>query len=128
GGRSGLVDARGASAQDDGRRLALRELCRGDGVRHDLGVDARLTHASGDELRVLGAEVDDEDRAALGHAGTSAAPASTVAISAATRFGTLRSKKNDRSGTMPPRAMSRKRPKGQPMRRQSRKSQARYTT
>ena len=29
---------------------------------HDLGVDPRLAHPAGDELRVLGAEVDDEDR------------------------------------------------------------------
>ena len=34
-----------------------------DGVRHDLAVDARLAHASRDQLRVLRAEVDDEDGA-----------------------------------------------------------------
>ena len=28
---------------------------------HDLGVDARLAHAAGDQLCVLRAEVDDED-------------------------------------------------------------------
>ena len=32
------------------------------GVRHDLRVDVRLAHAAGDQLRVLGTEVDDEHR------------------------------------------------------------------
>ena len=31
----------------------------------ELGVDARLAHAAGDELAVLPAEVDDEDRPLL---------------------------------------------------------------
>ena len=40
----------------------------GDVVGHDLGVDVRLADAPGDELGVLGAEVDDEDRVELvGH-------------------------------------------------------------
>jgi hypothetical protein len=30
-------------------------------VRHDLGVDVSLADPAGDELRVLRAEVDDED-------------------------------------------------------------------
>ena len=36
------------------------------GVRHDLGVDPRLAHPAGDELGVLGAEVDDEDQVVFG--------------------------------------------------------------
>jgi hypothetical protein len=32
----------------------------------ELGVDTALAHASGDQLRVLAAEVDDEDGALLG--------------------------------------------------------------
>jgi hypothetical protein len=35
-------------------------------VRDELGVDARLADAARDQLRVLAAEVDDEDRAILG--------------------------------------------------------------
>ena len=31
------------------------------GARHDLGVHVRFAHTAGDQLRVLGAEVDDED-------------------------------------------------------------------
>jgi hypothetical protein len=31
-------------------------------VRDELGVDTRLADAAGDQLRVLAAEVDDEDR------------------------------------------------------------------
>ena len=36
-------------------------------VRHDLGVDVGLAHAAGDQLGVLGAEVDDENRARSSH-------------------------------------------------------------
>ncbi len=32
-----------------------------DPVRDDLGVDLQLAHPAGDQLGVLGAEVDDED-------------------------------------------------------------------
>jgi len=38
---------------------------RRDGVRDELGVDARLPDAARDQLRVLAAEVDDEDGALL---------------------------------------------------------------
>ena len=46
-------------------------------MRHDLGVDRGLAHAAGDELSVLGAEIDDQDgpdglvrgRGALGEGG-----------------------------------------------------------
>ena len=43
-----------------------RDLGGGDGVRHDLAVDAGLAHAARDELRVLRAEVDDEHGSLLG--------------------------------------------------------------
>ena len=42
-----------------------RHLRRREPVRDDLGVDAGLAHAAGDQLGVLGAEVDDEDGVAL---------------------------------------------------------------
>ena len=44
-------------------RVLRRDLGRGGRVRHDLAVDARLAHAARDQLRVLRAEVDDEDGA-----------------------------------------------------------------
>ena len=45
------------------RRQHLGERHR---ARHDLGVDVRLAHAPRDQLRVLRAEVDDEDEVVLG--------------------------------------------------------------
>ena len=47
--------------------LAGQHLRHRHGVRDDLGVDARLADTSGDELGVLGAEVDDEDQVVLCH-------------------------------------------------------------
>ena len=44
------------------------------GVRHDLGVDLGLPHPAGDQLGVLGAEVDDENRPGSCHATTLTAP------------------------------------------------------
>ncbi len=55
------VDALRAARQDDRRRLALGDLGGGDPVRDDLGVDLQLADPAGDQLGVLGAEVDDED-------------------------------------------------------------------
>ncbi len=59
-GGAGRVDARRSPAQDDGRRGPLGYFGCRDGVRDDLGVHARLAHPAGDELGVLGAEVDDQ--------------------------------------------------------------------
>ena len=43
--------------------FGLRASISATGIeRDDLGVDVALAHAAGDELRVLRAEVDDEDR------------------------------------------------------------------
>ena len=70
-----------------------RDLLGGDRVRHDLAVDARLAHPAGDQLRVLGAEVDDEHGALhralrrFRHAGTSVLCAADGSI-AAMRFST----------------------------------------
>ena len=61
-GRALDVDRLGAAAEDHAGGTAGRDLGRGDRVRDDLGVDVRLAHPPGDELRVLRAEVDDEDR------------------------------------------------------------------
>ena len=65
----GLVDAGGAlhvhrlgpAAEDDPLGLASQHLGDRHVAGHDLGVDVRLADPPGDELCVLGAEVDDED-------------------------------------------------------------------
>ena len=61
-GAPGGVDRRRPAGQDDRLRLPGQHLLDRHRVRHDLGVDLRLAHAAGDQLGVLGAEVDDEDR------------------------------------------------------------------
>ncbi len=131
-GRARLVHARRAPAQHDAGRVLRGQLGGRDRVRHDLAVDPGLAHPPGDELRVLGAEVDDEDgmllRGVRDRVGVGAAhesiPASTSSASAAssrsrTQRGTENSKKNDSSGTMPPSAMNRKRPNDQRVSRHS---------
>ena len=60
------VDALGASRQDDRRRLAVGDLVGGDPMRDDLGVHLQLAHPTGDQLGVLGAEVDDENGGPVG--------------------------------------------------------------
>ncbi len=61
GGRRRLVDRLGAAAEDDGLGRAATDLLYGDGGRNDFGVDVCLADPAGDEPRVLGPEVDDED-------------------------------------------------------------------
>ena len=65
---SRLVDARRTTRKDDARGVPRSQFCRRQIVRDDLGIDVRLTYAPGDELRVLRAQVDDED-GTLGWAG-----------------------------------------------------------
>jgi hypothetical protein len=61
------VDRLGAAGQDQGGGAAGLELGGGDRVGDDLAVDVGLTDPAGDELCVLSAEVDDQDRvSALG--------------------------------------------------------------
>ena len=58
---AGLVHGGRAAGEDD--RLGQDRLQRGFGPveGHDLGIDAGLPDAPGDELGVLGAEIDDEN-------------------------------------------------------------------
>ena len=56
----------GPPREDQRRRPARGQLGGGDRVGHDLAVDVRLADPAGDELGVLGAEVDDEDGPVLG--------------------------------------------------------------
>ena len=70
GGRGAVgVDRRGAAGQDDRLGVLGQHLGGGHGGGDDLGVDVALPHPAGDQLRVLRAEVDDEDGVeASGHA------------------------------------------------------------
>ena len=52
----------GPAGQDDRLGVPGCDLGRSRGVRHDLGVDPRLADAAGDQLGVLGAEVDHYDQ------------------------------------------------------------------
>ena len=59
------VHALRAARQDDRRRRTLLHLGGGDAVRNDLGVHLQLADAPGDQLGVLGAEVDDQHGVAV---------------------------------------------------------------
>jgi hypothetical protein len=61
------VHRRGAAGQDQRGRVSAAELVGGRAVRDELGVDARLSHPAGDQLRVLAAEVEDEHRTVVVH-------------------------------------------------------------
>ncbi len=61
GGRPVDVDRGRPAGEDDPGGASLGELGGGDRVGHDLAVDVGLADPTGDELGVLGAEVDDED-------------------------------------------------------------------
>ncbi len=65
-GRALGVDRGGPAGEDHGLRLPGQDLGHRHRVRHDLGVDPRLADPPGDQLGVLGAEVDDEDQVVLG--------------------------------------------------------------
>ncbi len=56
--RSVGVDRRGAAGEDQRAGIAALQLLDRRVVRDELGVDARFTHASCDQLRVLAAEID----------------------------------------------------------------------
>ena len=64
-GRVGLVHGGGTAAQDQPGRPACLQLRPGRGARDELAVDARLSDAPGDQLRVLGPEVQDQDQLSL---------------------------------------------------------------
>jgi len=57
-----VVHARRSARQDHAHDAAALELLRGDVVRKDLAVHARLAHAARDQLCVLGSVVEDGDR------------------------------------------------------------------
>ena len=60
---AGLEYGCGAAGQDDGLRVLGEHLVYRHGMGDKLRIHVRLAHATGDELRVLGAEIDDKHRA-----------------------------------------------------------------
>ena len=62
------VDRGRPTTEDDPGRCPRGELLSRQVVGDDLAIDIGLAHPSGDELRVLGPEVDDQD--AVGSVGT----------------------------------------------------------
>ncbi len=60
------MDALGSAGEDQRRRPAGVDLRGRDPVGDDLGIDVQLAHAPGDQLGVLGAEVDDEHGVLVG--------------------------------------------------------------
>ena len=65
--RVGVVDRGRAAGQDDARgRVALDFVQRSGAGKHD-GEDVLFADAAGDELRVLRAEVEDDDRLGFHH-------------------------------------------------------------
>ena len=59
------MDRRGTSGEDDPPGSFGQHLVEGHSARHDLGVHARLADATGDQLGVLGPEVDNENGVVL---------------------------------------------------------------
>ena len=53
------MDALGAPGEDQRGRSLLDQFGGRDAMRNDLGVDVQLTDPPSDQLRILGAEVDD---------------------------------------------------------------------
>src|SRR5438874_2268572 len=69
--RARRVDGGRSAAEDDADGPPGPDLLGRDRVRHDLRIHVRVTHPPGDELGVLGTEVDDQDgveRLRLDHA------------------------------------------------------------
>ena len=57
----GVVDAGGAAGEDDAARVQREDLGERRGAGEDDGEDVELADAARDELRVLRAEVEDDD-------------------------------------------------------------------
>ena len=64
-GRSLRVHRGGTSRQDESDGTTRGDLVRAQPMAYELGVDTRLAHATCDQLAVLTAEVDHEDRTLL---------------------------------------------------------------
>ncbi len=60
-GASSAYTRRRTAGQDDGRGRDGSHLVGRDVAGHDFGVHVQIAHATGDELPVLGTEIDDDD-------------------------------------------------------------------
>ena len=70
-----LVNGRGASREDDRRRVFGEHVGRAGRVGNDFGIDVGFAHSPCDELGILRTKVDDEDRTWIAsHASRIAAP------------------------------------------------------
>ena len=63
------VDAGGSAGEHQRQRIMCLDLLDRRGVRDDLGINPRFSHASRDQLRILRTEVDHQHRAARGMSG-----------------------------------------------------------
>ena len=69
-----FVHAGRPTREHDGCRLLLQDLGGSDGVRNDLGVDASLADAAGDQLGVLRAKIHDKDQLRGAHLSSLSSP------------------------------------------------------
>src|SRR3954464_10375675 len=60
--RARFIDRRRAARQNQPARTAAAQLVNRSVEGNDFGIDAKLAHAPRDQLRVLSAEVEDENR------------------------------------------------------------------
>ena len=72
--RAGIRQARRPTRQDDAGRAAGPDGLPGGAERHDLRIDGQLAKTTGDELRVLGAEIENQN-GLMGHEYTMPEPA-----------------------------------------------------
>ena len=81
------VHAGRTAGEDDGGRVLGHQLFGGEGVRNDFGVHVGFAHAAGNQLRVLGPVVNNEDRPVVrSGGGRSSHPYRIVAVPGATHF------------------------------------------
>src|SRR5450756_2542138 len=122
------VHAGRPTGQDDRGRVLRQHPLDGPRVRHDLGVDPRLTDAARDQLGVLRAEVDDEDRARGGRHGARVVRDTGSPSSATASRWTRRSSTNDMNGMTPASTMAASLPRPQRILVHSKKTVTRYAT
>ena len=65
--RVGVIDRRWPARQYDARRMIALDLVQRSVARQDDGEDVEFADAARDELRILGAEVEDDDRLRFHH-------------------------------------------------------------
>src|SRR5690349_19892292 len=64
--RAFVINRRRTSGEDDASRVFSAEFFNGDVERDDFGIDAKLANPSSNELCVLPAEVENENRFVIG--------------------------------------------------------------